>query len=68
MYFIYGVIFIIFGILSIKYPVKMLEFEHYFKVKRGTEFTEFAKRMTVFGGVMLLITGVGLIIFTIASL
>ena len=63
-----AIFIIVFGILGIKYPKKMLEISHMFTAKSGTEFTEFAISRTIFGGVISLFSGIILFIYAIASI
>ena len=68
LYAIFAVFAVVFGILGIKYPKKMLEISHFFTVKSGTEFTEFAISRTIFGGVISLFGGIIFFIYAIANM
>ena len=59
MYVLYAIFAIVFGILGIKYPKKMLEIGHIFTVKSGR---------TIFGGVISLFGGIILFIYAIANM
>ena len=58
---IFGIIFVIIGIILTKYPINALDFSMMFTVKGRIEYTDFAIRQTIFAGIALIIIGIAVI-------
>ena len=59
-----GLLFILFGILEVMFPEKVLRFSDYFRVKKGAEYTDFAIFSTRFAGILMIIGGIVLIVLS----